>query len=102
MRKRLSNWLRRKVFSYVYVPTRLFDGNLDMSVIWNKPKDPTFPYDPELHNFNYWETGIVSFSGSMSINKSRQVDFGLSDSVEGNSKITDLESIRYQMNNHRV
>ena len=32
----------------------LSDGPMDLSVIWDKPRDRTFPYDPEQHGYGDW------------------------------------------------
>gem|GEM_PF-4130725 len=57
----LSYWWKRRVFKYFYFPARLYDGPMELSVLWRRPKGRTFPYDSRAHKFKKSEDGLISF-----------------------------------------
>ena len=102
MRQRLSDWERKRLFKYLYVPVCLADGRMDLSLKWKNPKKPTFPYDPEKHEYNVPDDGLVIFSSIMwlGVRTDAQVisavHFG--DEVnEKSSKIPNFESVSYHL-----
>jgi len=50
-------------------------GPLDLSVLWDKPKDPTFPYDPKRHSYSDWEDGAETISSITMIGLVRGANF---------------------------
>lgn len=61
MKDSLLFWWRKFIFRTLFVPLRLFKGSVDLSVIWKKPKDPTFPYEAEKHGYIGDDDGCISF-----------------------------------------